>query len=153
MLRIPDPAYAVQPGLRITQELVRGHCAPAVRVGLHHGPAIERDGDCFGATVYLAARVAAAAIGGEVFLTAHTAALAPALEGIAYQPRGQTLCNIREPVDLFAAVSQGPCPSHQHLTPTPDSNLNEHFHAPNAIVSEAGWWTSPWRRKLVPLVV
>jgi class 3 adenylate cyclase len=27
-----------------------------VRVGLHHGPAIERDGDYFGAAVNLAAR-------------------------------------------------------------------------------------------------
>jgi hypothetical protein len=34
---------------------MRGHGAPAVRVGLHHGPALERDGDYFGATVNLAA--------------------------------------------------------------------------------------------------
>jgi adenylate cyclase len=114
MLRIPDPAHAVQLGLRITHDLLRGH-GPAVRVGLHHGPAIERNGDYFGATVNLAARVAAVAIGGEVLLTAHTAALAPALEGIAYQPRGrQTLRNIREPVDLFAAVPQSQ-PAHGKL--------------------------------------
>jgi class 3 adenylate cyclase/YHS domain-containing protein len=108
MLRIPDPAKAVLLGLQITHELLRGHGAPAVRVGLHHGPAIERDGDYFGATVNLAARVAAVAIGGEVLLTAQTAALAPALEGILYQPRGrQTLRNIREPIEPFAAVPQG----------------------------------------------
>jgi adenylate cyclase len=108
MLRVPDPAQAVPLGLRITHELLRGHGAPAVRVGLHHGPAIERDGDYFGAAVNLAARVAAVATGGEVLLTAHTAALAPALEGIFYQPRGrQTLRNIRDPVELFAAIPQG----------------------------------------------
>jgi len=45
MLRIPDPAHAVRLGLGITRELLRGHGAPAVRVGLHHGPAIERNGD------------------------------------------------------------------------------------------------------------
>src|SRR5205085_6828323 len=105
MLRIPDPAQAVLLGLRITHELLLGHGAPAVRVGLHHGPAIERNGDYFGAAVNLAARVAAVAIGGEVLLTAHTAALAPTLEGILYQPRGrQTLRNIREPVELFVAL-------------------------------------------------
>jgi adenylate cyclase len=49
MLTIPDPAAAIRLGLRITHELMRGHGAPAVRVGLHHGPAIERDGDYFGA--------------------------------------------------------------------------------------------------------
>jgi class 3 adenylate cyclase/YHS domain-containing protein len=115
MLRIPDPAHAVRLGLRITHDLLRGHGAPAVRVGLHHGPAIERDGDYFGAAVNLAARVAALAIGGEVLLTAHTAALAPTLEGILYQPRGrQTLRNIREPVELFAALPQGQ-PGHGSL--------------------------------------
>jgi adenylate cyclase len=108
MLRIPDPAQAVPLGLRITHELMQGHGAPAVRVGLHHGPAIERDGDYFGAAVNLAARVAAVATGGEVLLTAHTAALAPALDGILYQSRGrQTLRNIREPIELFAAIPQG----------------------------------------------
>jgi adenylate cyclase len=108
MLRIPDPAKAVQLGLRITHELLQGHGAPEVRVGLHHGAAIERGGDYFGAAVNLAARVAAVAIGGEVLLTAHTAALAPSVGGIFYQPRGrQTLRNIREPVELFAAVPQG----------------------------------------------
>jgi hypothetical protein len=56
-LRIPDPAKAVLLGLQITHELLRGHGAPAVRVGLHHGPAIERDGDYFGAAVNLAVRV------------------------------------------------------------------------------------------------
>ena len=53
MLTIPDPAAAIRLGLRITHELMRGHGAPAVRVGLHHGPAIERDGDYFGAAVNL----------------------------------------------------------------------------------------------------
>jgi class 3 adenylate cyclase/YHS domain-containing protein len=63
----------------------------------------------------LAARVAADATGGEVLLTAHTAALAPALDGILYQPRGrQTLSDIREPVELFAAISQGQ-PDHGKL--------------------------------------
>ena len=32
---------------------------PQPRVGLHHGPAVERNGDYFGATVNLAARVSA----------------------------------------------------------------------------------------------
>jgi adenylate cyclase len=108
MLRIPDPGRAVLFAVRITRELLRGHGAPAVRVGLHHGAAIERGGDYFGAAVNLAARVAAVAVGGEVLLTAHTAALAPALGGIFYQPRGrQTLRNIRDPVELFAAIPQG----------------------------------------------
>jgi class 3 adenylate cyclase/YHS domain-containing protein len=108
MLMIPDPAAAIRLGLRITHELMRGHGAPAVRVGLHHGPAIERDGDYFGAAVNLAARVSGEASGGEVLLTATTAARAAELEGVFYEPRGRrALRNVREPVELFAAVRAG----------------------------------------------
>ena len=108
MLRIADPGQAVLLGLRIVQDVLSGHGAPAVRVGLHHGPAIERDGDYIGAAVNLAARVSAAATGSEVLLTAQTAALAPNLGGVLYQSRGrQTLRNIRDPVELVAAVRQG----------------------------------------------
>ena len=105
MLTIPDPGAAVVLGLRIAHELLQGHGAPAVRVGLHHGTAVERDGDFFGAAVNLAARVAAEAAGGEVLVTGATAALAPDLDGVVYEPRGRrALRNVREPVDLFAAV-------------------------------------------------
>ena len=85
-----------------------GHGAPPVRVGLHHGPAVERDGDYFGAAVNLAARVAAEATGGEVLLTGQTAALAPDPHGILYEPRGRReLKNVRDPVELFAAIRVG----------------------------------------------
>jgi adenylate cyclase len=108
MLRIPEPAEAILLGLRITGGLMHGHGSPSVRVGLHHGTAVERDGDYFGATVNLAARVSGVASDGEVLLTAHTAALAPELEGVFYESRGrETLRNVREPVDLFAAVRTG----------------------------------------------
>jgi adenylate cyclase len=108
MLRIDDPRQAVLLGLRIAHDLLTGHGAPAVRVGLHHGPAIERNGDYIGASVNLAARVSAAARGAEVLLTAHTAAHAPAIDGVLYESRGrQLLRNIREPVELVAAVRQG----------------------------------------------
>ena len=108
MLRIPDPGAAIHLGLRITHDLMPGHGAPAVRVGLHHGSAIERDGDYFGAAVNLAARVSGVATGGEVLLTGQTAALVPELDGVFYEPRGrESLRNVREPVELFAAVRTG----------------------------------------------
>jgi len=104
MLRVPDPADAIRLGLRITHDLLRGHEAPAVRVGLNHGSAVERDGDYFGSTVNVAARVSALAAGSEVLVTGHTAALAPDLEGVVYESRGrQALRNVAEPVEIFAA--------------------------------------------------
>jgi adenylate cyclase len=108
MLSIPEPDDAILLGLRITHELMLGHGAPAVRVGLHHGQAVERDGDYFGAAVNLAARVSAEAQGGEVLVTAPTAALAADLPGVVYETRGRrTLRNLREPVELFAATRIG----------------------------------------------
>ncbi len=108
MLRIPDPGQAIHLGLHITHGLMPGHGAPAVRVGLHHGSAIERDGDYFGAAVNLAARVSGVATGGEVLLTGQTAALVPELGGVFYESRGRAaLRNVREPVELFAAVRTG----------------------------------------------
>ena len=94
MLMIPDAAAAVRLGLRITHELIRGHGAPAVRVGLHHGPAIERDGDDFGAAVNLAARVSGEASGGQVLLTATTAARAAELA----QARPGLVARMVEPI-------------------------------------------------------
>jgi class 3 adenylate cyclase len=44
-----------------------------VRIGLHTGTAIERDGDYLGRNVALAARVAAQATGGEVLVTGEIA--------------------------------------------------------------------------------
>ena len=127
MLRIPDPGEAILLGLDITHGLMRGHGAPAVRVGLHHGSAIERDGDYFGATVNLAARVSGIATGGDVLVTAQTAALAPELEGVFYEARGRTvLRNVREPVELFAAVRKGRRPRET-----------------SQWIPSVGWWWTP----------
>src|SRR5579872_7075831 len=49
---------------------------PALRAGFHHGPAVQRDGDVYGAAVNLAARVAAEAYAGEVLATATLATVA-----------------------------------------------------------------------------
>jgi class 3 adenylate cyclase len=52
----------------------------AIRVGFHFGPALEVEGDVFGDSVNVAARMAALAKGEQVILTAQTAAaLAPLL--------------------------------------------------------------------------
>jgi adenylate cyclase len=108
MLRIPDPGDAILLGIRLAHDLFEGHGAPSVRVGLHHGAAVERDGDYFGAAVNLAARVSAMATGGEVLVSGPTAALVPELEGIVYESRGRhELRSVSEPVELFAVLPVG----------------------------------------------
>lgn len=54
-----------------------------VRIGLHTGTAIERDGDYLGQNVALAARVAAQAAGGEVLVTGE---IAEACAGATFTP-------------------------------------------------------------------
>jgi class 3 adenylate cyclase/YHS domain-containing protein len=108
MLRIPDPGNGILLGLRIANDLMVDHGAPAVRVGLHHGQAVENEGDYFGAAVNLAARVSALATGGEVLVSGSTAALAPDLDGVFYESRGrQSLKNVAEPIEVFAALRLG----------------------------------------------
>jgi class 3 adenylate cyclase/YHS domain-containing protein len=108
MIRGRDPAAAIRLGLGIVDDVGRQHGFPAVRVGMSTGQAIERDGDWFGATVNIAARVSGLASGGEVLLTEATKAAAGDPGSVRLHERGRrTLKNIGEPVLLFAAVRQG----------------------------------------------
>ena len=118
MLRVPDPADAVRLGLWITHNAMSGHNAPTVRVGGNHGPAIERNGDYFGTTINVAARVSALAAGGELLVTAQTAALAPDLEGVLYESRGrQVLRNVGEAVEIFAVLRLDETTEHLAIDP------------------------------------
>jgi class 3 adenylate cyclase/YHS domain-containing protein len=65
----PTPSSALQLVDRLLSAAASDKAIPALRAGLNHGPAIERDGDVFGAAVNLAARVAAEAYAGEVLAT------------------------------------------------------------------------------------
>jgi adenylate cyclase len=118
MVRHPDPADAVGLGLMAAHDAIAGHGFPAVRVGMHHGPAIERGGDWFGATVNLAARVAGLAAGGEVLVTGAVHEHARELDGVEYESRGEhRIRNIAAPVALFAAVRDERTGEARHLDP------------------------------------
>jgi adenylate cyclase len=105
MLRVSDPGDAILLGLRMTRDMLRENGMFGVRVGLHHGIAVEREGDYFGATVNLAARVSSLAAGGEVLMTGQTAVLVPDLDGVVFESRGKhDLRNVAEPVEIFAAL-------------------------------------------------
>ena len=107
MVRVADPNQAVHLGLRIVDELAF-HGSPPVRVGIHSGPAIARDGDWFGGTVNLASRVADAAKPGEVLLTEETRRQAASETGIEFQQRGaRRFKNLVDPVPVYRAVSAG----------------------------------------------
>jgi YHS domain-containing protein len=73
---------------------------------MHSGPALERAGDWFGATVNLASRVSGAARPGEVLVTAETRRECGSQDGIEFLPRGgRHFKHIPEPVPVYAAVN------------------------------------------------
>lgn len=98
----PDPTRAVDLVERILMAAARDARLPALRAGLHHGEAVERQGDVFGAAVNLAARAAAEAHSGEVLGTEPIADAARSL-GIPVAPLGNVLLkNVRKSVALFS---------------------------------------------------
>jgi adenylate cyclase len=76
--------------LGLREPLGKQHGFPAVRVGMNTGQALERDGDWFGTTVNIAARVSGIASGGEVLLTDATKAAAAEPQGSACTSGGAT---------------------------------------------------------------
>jgi adenylate cyclase len=107
MIRADDPERAVRLGIAIVYDVGRRHGFPSVRVGVHAGAAVERDGDWFGAAVNLAARVSGEAAGGEVLLTATTAERITGDRGsprLFLRSRGRReLRNVSGPVELVEA--------------------------------------------------
>lgn len=118
MVRHSDPSQAVLLGLTAAHDVMAGHGFPAVRVGMHHGPAVERESDWFGATVNLAARVAAVAAGGEVLVTDAVRDGAEQLEGVEFESRGEhRMRNVTLPVPLFAALPDARSSEDHHIDP------------------------------------
>src|SRR5436305_9639060 len=72
MAVFPDPTEAVCAALDATESLrdveVAGH-RPALRAGVHMGRPRKLGGDYYGVDVNIAARVAAAASGGEILIS------------------------------------------------------------------------------------
>jgi class 3 adenylate cyclase/YHS domain-containing protein len=108
MVRGRNAAKAVRLALRIAHEVGARHGFPAVRIGMHTGPAVERRGDWFGATVNVAARVSSLASGGEILLTESTREAAGDLDDVELHSRGEVaLRNVAEPIVIYAALRSG----------------------------------------------
>ena len=82
---------------------------PLARAGLHHGPAVERDGDTFGAAINLAARVAGQAAGGQTLATREVAEAARELSHPVTRIGNVALRNVSEHQELFE-LGIGPLP-------------------------------------------
>jgi len=72
MVRGASAAETVALGLRLVSDLPTPSWRPPVRVGVHTGTAVTRDGDWYGTAVNVAARLACCAQGGELLVTEDT---------------------------------------------------------------------------------
>lgn len=97
-----DPASALAFLMELFRRADREPDFPLLRAGLHHGPAVEKAGDVFGAAVNLTARIAALARGGEVFATAEVAEAARGRGMKVVDLGAYELKNVREPVAVYA---------------------------------------------------
>jgi adenylate cyclase len=68
MVYFPQPAQSARFALELVEHVAQAELPP-VHIGLSAGPVIYQDGDYYGKTVNLAARVATQAVGGEVLVT------------------------------------------------------------------------------------
>jgi class 3 adenylate cyclase len=107
MLRAENPGLAIGLGLKIVNGLEELPSFPAVRVGMHTGPAVEREGDWYGTTVNVAARLCSAAGGGEVLVSDTTRQAAGRLRKITLEEeRLHWLKNVTEPVPAHLAAEK-----------------------------------------------
>jgi adenylate cyclase len=104
MLRCPRPAAAIEFGLELTRRVDSDGGLPPVRVGIHSGPAVLRDGDWYGRAVNVASRLCSVAAGGEVLVSEATLDCAPRLIAVEVGDRRlHWLKNVTEPVAARAA--------------------------------------------------
>ncbi len=105
MIHGQDATRVVALALRLRRELAAEGGCPPLRMGVHSGSAVQREGDWYGATVNIAARVADAAGAGEILLSLSTRERI-ARAGVTIADRGaRSFKNVTAPLALFAAAA------------------------------------------------
>lgn len=116
LIRAADVASAIDLSRKLVCELGARERSLGIRVAMHTGTAVERDGDWFGSAVNVAARVADTAKAGQVILTGATRELAD--PDVELRPRGRRrFKNIADPVELFALVLDEHLPTGRVVDP------------------------------------
>jgi adenylate cyclase len=105
MLRCEDAAQGVRLAPRIVRAMDTPPALPPVRVGVHTGPAVCRDGDWYGTTVNVAARLCSAAGGGEVLVSEATREASNRLGAVKLgERRLHWLKNVSRPIAAHVAT-------------------------------------------------
>jgi adenylate cyclase len=107
VLRCDRPEDGLELAVRLVEELGSVPGFPPLRVGVHTGPAVRREGDWYGRTVNVAARLCTAAGGGEVLASEQAIRAAGRLPKIELgERRLHWLRNVTEPIAAHAASAR-----------------------------------------------
>ncbi len=102
-----DARVAVTTAVRLRAAVDDEPRFPGVRIGIHGGPVVERNGHYFGAALNLAARLVARARADEILCSAVVAEACGALAGVTLRVLGpQRLKNVPAPVEVFAVEAE-----------------------------------------------
>jgi adenylate cyclase len=107
VLRCDDAADGIALALGVVDELESIPGFPPVRIGVHTGPAVQRQGDWYGRTVNVAARLCSAAAGGEVLVSEESCAAAGRMPRVAFgERRLHWLRNVTQPIAAHVASAR-----------------------------------------------
>lgn len=102
MFRFDEPAAAVRAALETVESAPRAGL-PQTHIGIEAGPVVAQDGDIYGRTVNVAARIASHAEGGEVLTSESTMRLARS-DDLRFERLGEvTLKGLTAPLTLYRA--------------------------------------------------
>lgn len=105
LVMYPDPTGALKFATKLFARAATEPNFPDLRAGLHHGPALERGGKYFGATLNLASRVANHARGGQILATARVAEACATFESDAIG--SVVFRNVHDSVELYSFALPG----------------------------------------------
>jgi adenylate cyclase len=106
-LRCDDAARGIALALRLVDEIESHPALPPVRVGVHTGPAVQRQGEWYGRTVNVAARLCSAAAGGEVLVSEQACGAAGRLPKVSFgERRLHWLRNVTQPIAAHVASAR-----------------------------------------------
>jgi adenylate cyclase len=105
MVVASDPAALTEWAVELQSDVSRDDAS--VRIGIHYGDALYRDGDYYGQDVNQAARVVARAGGGEVLVTRRVVEMASGMDGLEFDRIGEVrLKGFSEPTEIFIASTR-----------------------------------------------
>lgn len=125
MVVAEEPQDAARTAIRLKDMVAAEELFPDVSMGLAVGPAVEQNGDYFGQTVNIAARVCSYAQPGQILCTGALRQVVEELNDLELRAVGDVrLKNIVAPVPLFELIEVGASQSSAVVDPVCRMKLN-----------------------------